>query len=221
MTAVSMDGMKGAWHPRTCMQDGLEFFHLDRWDRKMCTFLTGKALEMRGNKTMNIVKQAFFHELRTSRRHACNLALQETVRASAPAAGEDPPQKVRNARDEDKYIVSHVVTMRMPRVDFQGESMGPLDMKVLWGCRKADVFIELSRENLIYLRLKHAVSPENDVKKRRMPLRKKKNRGASPKKRLQREAQASVEAVSAEETDSEADAVEAAAAAHGSSESES
>ncbi|CAE7788966.1 unnamed protein product [Symbiodinium sp. CCMP2592] len=144
-----------AWYPNVKLVDGIEYLNLSPWDKDLCRFTTGIYMQMKKKRQQpkHNIHVRFFPETKARRKEACNEALKAFLYRAADEAHADRPEKVRNAREEDSWIVSRTVAVTMPDI---GE--GPLVMTFLWGITSA-LFMQLTVANLKYVRAAIRASP--------------------------------------------------------------
>ena len=174
--AVTARHLKRPWMPDCTSCSGVQYLRLSQTDRGFARFMTGKAVEYRTAKAKHVVNPDFMKRLRKKRRDACDTALRDFLNEQARLAGDKAPTKARRARDEDKYVVSQHVTIRMPEVEHHGDKLGPQEIQVLRSVTDKDIHMQVSVSNLEYLRLACAATP--------MPQRARKTRRSSGKKKV-------------------------------------
>ena len=184
-TAICVEGAglkKKCWQPAVQTVSGCSFIKLNKWDRFLTQFVTGKGLRLHSDKEHNI-NVVWFHRMAELRRGACQECLTKVILSAAEAEGVPAPKKIRLATQQDEYLAGRTVKVQAPRVETQdGEVVHDgLQLQMLWGIKGADLWVEPTEENLHYIRLaiQHStafIAPE-----------KKRGRGApSPKKKRKR-----------------------------------
>ena len=187
---------KSTWMPSVQLISGVKFIRVSKWDRHLTTFCTRRPLNLHssGGRPLNSINVAWFDEIKKLRVQACDQAIRKVIEDGAEAEGSKKPDKIRKATQEDEFVAGRTVTIEVPPVECDGAVVEPArSLRVLWGIR-GDVWVELSTENLSYIR--HAIlnSPpfEQPVTKRskfvvkdgQSPRRKRK-RGRKPKENLE------------------------------------
>lgn len=74
--------------------------------------------------------------------------------------GEKPPAKIRAAREDDRFVISRDVEVKLPAIETpeEGEVHGSISCLMLWSVRSEDIQIELTQANVRYclMALKHS-----------------------------------------------------------------
>eukprot|EP00439_Symbiodinium_sp_Y106_P061854 s1534_g9.t1 len=184
-TAVCIEGAglkKKSWQPAVQTVSGCSYLKLNKWDRYLTQFVTGKGMRLHCNKEHNINVQ-WFHTMVELRRGACQESLSKVILQAAEAEGTPAPKKIRQATQQDEYLAGRTVKVQAPCVESQdGEVVHDgLQMQMLWGIKGADLWVELTEANLQYVRLAIQHSPSFTP-----PEKKRARGGASPRKRRKR-----------------------------------
>ena len=87
---------KDTWIPQTKVIDGIVFGLLDKWDHGLVKVLTGKALDLRKNKTSGTLNTKTFDELFAERQIAFDRALALAL--------EDECVKKKKTEDETQAV---------------------------------------------------------------------------------------------------------------------
>ena len=156
-TAVCIEGAglkKKTWQPAIQIVSGTKFVKLQKWDRFLTQFVTGKGLRLHGSKEHNINRQ-WFHTMAELRREACQESLKRVIVQAACAEGNPPPQKIRVAMQQDEYLAGRIVQIKAPAVVDRAGQLRHEEhqLQVLWGIKGLDIWIELTEPNLQYIRL--------------------------------------------------------------------
>ena len=146
--AVTNSHLKHPWCPDTILVDGLHFLRIDKWDRKLNVFCTGKGLNLNPGRKSNI-NYKFLEDMQRLRTQACDNAL---VHAYHSGDDERPLKKMRKARMSDRDVAGHVVEIVCPDLHRAGHVISGLTMKALFGVKNNPLWIELSAQNLEYIR---------------------------------------------------------------------
>jgi hypothetical protein len=89
---------KDTWIPQTKVIDGIVFGLLDKWDHGLVKVLSGKALDLRKNKTSGTLNTKTFDELFADRQIAFDRALAEALQDDCELENEGGKKKTgRNA----------------------------------------------------------------------------------------------------------------------------
>ena len=188
---VTGGGLRKPWYPETKEVEGVPYVKLDKWDRGLCMFVTNKALQLKSTDSLHHLNVPGFQTLLDKRQEACNMQFHRQMKQAAEQAGEEI-KKVRRAREEDKFIAGSAVVASMPAITLGDRSVPATDIKMLWSLKQPEVWVELTVQNLEYVRLSILASlPQEEPVRRRRKLR---GAGTSPgKKRRRKAALANVE----------------------------
>ena len=143
---------KQTWVAETKELDGNTFVKIDKWNRPFVSFVTGKALQLQAGREAHHLSIPAFGKLLDARKDACAELYQATVREAAAAAGDPEPQ-ARQPREADCYLTGRVVTMRLPAVEFEGDTADAIEMRALWSISAPEMWVELTEANMDYLRV--------------------------------------------------------------------
>ena len=178
--AVSGAGLRKPWLPTTKVVDGVTYIKLDKWDRGLCMYVTGKALQLKSTKNLHHVNVPGFQDLLDKRQAACNSLLHRQMQEAAEQAGEEL-KKVRRAREEDKFIAGSSVFLDLPAMNYEQHTVPATRMQVLWSVKQPENWMELSVENLNYVKVALlSTMPQEEHCRRRKTLR---NPGQSPRRK--------------------------------------
>ena len=148
---------KSTWMPSVQLISGVKFIRVSKWDRRLTNFCTRRPLNLHssGSRPLNTINVVWFDEIKSLRVQACNQAIRKVIEDGAEAEGSKKPEKIRKATQEDEFVAGRTVTIEAPPVVRDGAVVEPARLlRVLWGIR-GDLWIELSTENLSYIR--HAI----------------------------------------------------------------
>ena len=148
---------KSTWMPSVQLISGVKFIRVSKWDRHLTTFCTRRPLNLysSGSRPLNTINVVWFDEVKSLRVQACNQAIRKVIEDGAEAEGSKKPEKIRKATQEDEFVAGRIVTIEVPPVEQDGAVVEPArSLRVLWGIR-GDLWIELTAENLSYIR--HAI----------------------------------------------------------------
>ena len=132
------------WVPSTKeASDGRVYIKLTKFDRSLVMFALGKG--MQGKRNANVEA---FDRLLEARKAASVQAVQ-----AATDDSENTGTKKRKVRAEDQSLLaaSHV-TIDVPEVRFQNQTMGGYGMRCLWGIDSSCLWVELCKSNLKYMK---------------------------------------------------------------------
>eukprot|EP00439_Symbiodinium_sp_Y106_P024521 s8377_g3.t1 len=156
-TALCIEGAglkKKTWQPAIQIVSGTNFVKLQKWDRFLTQFVTGKGLRLHSSKEHNINRQ-WFHIMAELRREACQESLKRVIVQAAESEGNPPPQKIRLAMQQDEYLAGRIVQIKAPAVVDKAGQLRHEEhqLQVLWGIKGLDIWIELTEANMQYIRL--------------------------------------------------------------------
>ena len=170
---------KFLWVPEQKNEEGICWFHMQKWDKKLVRFMTGKCMDLRSNKAGGSLDNDFYKDILLRRQQAFDKALAERMqelsddeaRADEPAAkkrkGKVKVKAVRcNPAKHKEYSPHHLA------VKFQSlEAMGAEpEIKVLFeGLGTTSIWFELTMDVLAYLRagFEKSTPKERQAKHRR------------------------------------------------------
>ena len=181
---------KRTWVAETKDVEGITFLKIEKWNRALVAFVTGKPLQLQAEHEVHHLSIPAWTALLDARSIACTESYHTAVREAAAAVG-DPEPKLRAAREADCYLTGRIVNMSLPAVNFNNVAMPAMSMKALWSVSAPELWVELTELNLDYLwlYLKHGLA-EHVMKqpelRRRKTLRKQPIKDTSPKKRARR-----------------------------------
>lgn len=210
VVCISEKDNKKKWFPSHKEVEGVQYIKLEKFERGFCLFATGRALELTKERKVNHCNVQGYWDLLEARDEACQQLFQRHLQHAAELVGEKL-EKCRRAREQDQYIAGRTVLATLPRIDKEPWQHPGLSMRMLWSVKSPDIWIELTEENLDYVRrcIRATLPKEDDAQptRRRRKLREP-NAGSPPsrrrrvlqnRKREQEEAHASPEPVQANE----------------------
>ncbi|CAE7256773.1 unnamed protein product [Symbiodinium sp. CCMP2592] len=156
-TAITIEGAglkKATWQPAVQVVSGCNYIKLTKWDRDLTLFVTGKGLRLHSGKEHNINRQ-WFSTVAELRKEACQESLKRVIKEAAEAEGTPIPQKIRAATQQDEYLAGRTVQVLAPAVqNADGDEVhAEHQMTMLWGIKGEQLWVELTTENLNYVRL--------------------------------------------------------------------
>ena len=167
------------WLPQIQEVEGRFFVRIRRWCRHFTMYCTGHAMQLQEKRAKHAVNPVALDKVLSDRQQACDAALSRMQdAASQDPNGPSKPIKARKAREDDQWIVGRIVEVSFGAAEFEGQAMGRHDVAVLWGTKGADLWMELSSENLEHLRLLVMAAPASAEGEPR--LRKKRRVSAKP-----------------------------------------
>jgi hypothetical protein len=148
---VVSNDYKQNWVPESEEVDGSMYMRVCKWDRCFVKFCTGKALKFSGIKRQD-VNVDFVDKLQRLRTAAVDAALAGLVDAEPDAIKKR--RRMRKARLDDRDVLPPVVTMICPAL-YEDDRMihDELSMRVRFGIKNHDLWMEATPENLEYVRL--------------------------------------------------------------------
>ena len=157
--AISNAYMKGPpWLPEVQEVSGIQFVKVDKWDRGLVRFTTGKGLSFRASKKHD-ANVRFLEDLQRRRTAACDAAVQEAY-ATQDAFDPRPKKKLRRAKPSDRDIAPAILQVECPEVQRGEYTLGPVTMAMLFGIKNAPLWIECTVPNMEYLR--HGILASHD-----------------------------------------------------------
>ena len=164
---VAHPQMKGSWCPTTRVVMDTHFFCVDKWDRKLNMFCIGRGLNLKRGRTTNI-NCKFIDSLAKLRSEASDIAVAKAYEDDADEGAQDKKRKkARKARASDSDIASPIVDIEVPDVHRANVMVAGRRMRVLFGVKNHPVWLELTAENLDYVRHAVLVDIENNERGRR------------------------------------------------------
>jgi hypothetical protein len=131
------------------------FFCVDKWDRKLNLFCTGRGLSLKRGRKSNI-NCKFIDSLAKLRSDAADLAVASAYETDIAEGNQDKKNKKdRKARASDADIASPIVDIEVPDVHRANVVVAGRQMRALFGVKSHPVWLELTPGNLDYVR--HAV----------------------------------------------------------------
>jgi hypothetical protein len=149
--AVTNSYLKQPWCPVTQEVDGMHFFMVDKWDRRLTTFCTGKGLNLKKGQKADINCQ-FIDHLQKLRSSAADEAVARAYEVEEDGDGARSRKKSRKAKISDADIADKVVEIEGPSVQRADVVIPGRVMKALFGIKNHPLWLELTAENLEYIR---------------------------------------------------------------------
>ena len=148
---VVSNDFKTNWVPESVEVDGSVYMRICKWDRCFVKFCTGRALKL-GNGGRQDVNVDFVDKLQRLRTAAVDAHLAGLMEQEPD--GSKKKKRLRKARLDDRDILPQVFTIICPALDQDGEIIhDELSMKVLFGVKNHDLWMEAKEANLEYVRL--------------------------------------------------------------------
>ena len=150
VTVIRGGGMKADWMPKVQLVDNMEFVKLSKWDRDLTRYVSGRGLYLhkRADKLQHSINVKWFDEILALRKTECDKRLKEVICSAAVEAGETPPEKVRAAVADDEWLCGRHLALDLPPVP----GHPGLSARVLWGVKGADLYMQLTTDNLKYVK---------------------------------------------------------------------
>lgn len=151
---VTHPQMKGSWCPETRVVMGAHFFCVDKWDRKLNMYCSGRGLCLKRGRKSNI-NCKFIDSLAKLRSEAADLSVAKAYEGDDEDDQDKKRKKVRKAKASDVDIASPIVEIQVPDVQRANVVVPGRCMRALFGVKNLPVWLELLPENLEYVR--HAI----------------------------------------------------------------
>lgn len=152
---VTHPQMKGPWCPSTRVVMDTHFFCVDKWDRKLNMFCTGRGLSLR-RCVKSSINCKFIDSLAKLRSEASDIAVAKAYEDDVSLGVQDKKRKrARKARQSDADIAAPIVDIAVPDVHRANVMVAGRHMRALFGVKNHPVWLELTPDNLDYVR--HAV----------------------------------------------------------------
>ena len=201
-------GRNVIWYPDVQQVQGTDgglFFRLSKHDAVLTRVVLGKGLNRhkKVGAIRTLANLEFWETLRKLRREACGAALKRQLEEAAGQA----VAKCRAARDDDRYLVSKSVVVKLPGVATAGFSCDERDVRVLWQVR-GDAWLELSSDIVLQVVCLLRESPVQSAKPKPKPAAECPGSPKTPrrKRRLKRRRSCSVEDAVPQAAEAEAEA---------------
>ena len=203
-------GRNVIWYPDVQQVQGTDgglFFRLSKHDAVLTRVVLGKGLNRhkKVGAIRTLANLEFWETLRKLRREACDAALKHQLEEAAGQA----VAKCRAARDDDRYLVSKSVVVKLPGVATAGFSCDERDVRVLWQVR-GDAWLELSSDIVLHVVCLLRESPTQSAKPKPIPQPAAEHAGSPKtprrKRRVKRRRSCSVEDTAPEAAAAEAEA---------------
>jgi hypothetical protein len=148
---VVSNDFKTNWVPDSEEVDGSMFMRICKWDRCFVKFCTGMALRFSGG-TRQDVNVDFVDKLQRLRTAAVDTALAAVLEQEPD--GSKKRKRIRKARIDDRDILPQVFTIICPALEQDEQCIHEeLSMRVLFGVKNHDLWMEAKEVNLEYVRL--------------------------------------------------------------------
>ena len=149
--------LKAPWVPNVEEVQGVPYIQLSKWSRDLTRYVSGKGMNLRvkGGRPLHNINVAWFAEMVKLRRAACDATLKSVITSAAVDAGQDPPTKFRQATDDDQWLCGRSVLLDAPAV---AEHVPGRQLRVLWAIKSTELWMELTLENLEYVKWAIATS---------------------------------------------------------------
>ena len=149
--AVTNAYLKQPWCPDTKEVDGMHFFMVDKWDRRLTVFCTGKGLNLKKGQKADI-NCRFIDDLQKLRSVAADEAVARAYQVEEDGEGTRAKKKFRKAKISDSDIADKVVEIEGPSLQRAETVIPGMVMKVLFGIKNHPLWLELTSDNLEYIR---------------------------------------------------------------------
>ena len=148
---VVSNAFKSNCVPETQEVENATFMRISKWDRGLVTFCTGKALQFSGGPRQD-VNVGFLEKLQRLRTAAVNAAVAAVLEIDAED-GSKKRKRTRRTRLSDKDLVSPIINVTGPAThDDAGVVHDALAMRILFGIKNHDLWVEATPQNLEYIR---------------------------------------------------------------------
>lgn len=148
---VVSNAFKSNWVPETQEVEDVTFMRISKWDRCLVTFCTGKALQFSGGPRQD-VNVAFLDKLQRLRTAAVNAAVAAVIDVDE-GDGPKKRKRTRKTRLSDRDLVSQIINVTGPAIhDDAGMVHDALAMRILFGIKNHDLWVEATPQNLEYIR---------------------------------------------------------------------
>ena len=152
---IKVSGSKRVWSPDIQEKNELKFMRIHKFCRSLTYFCLGKGLDMRAGKQRSCNTKSF-DELLELRRAACQKAvIAAKMFQQDGVVDEDEKKKASKyqVKEEDKDMLAQpFVTIDVPTKTYHGRTFGPLSVRVLYGIKDPDLWIEFHQDTLLWLR---------------------------------------------------------------------
>ena len=169
-----------AWLPTTVEKAGAPFVRLSKFDRGFVKFCLNKTMSSTskkgdGHRNANV---PHFDALLSLRKEASIQAASAALEMEDSLTEESKAmkRKKRKVREEDAHLVSPIVTIQTPQLQWKGVTHVSRPMRVLWGLTSKNLWVELTKENMTFMK-NMVASGQTQLKPRKR---------ASPKKKTTR-----------------------------------
>jgi hypothetical protein len=145
---VVSNDFKVNWVPDSQEVEGATFMRISKWDRNFVRFCTGQALLFSGG-TRRDVNVSFIEVLQRLRTSVVDSAV---AKAFTDEEGGRKRKRSRKARVCDRDLVPSILSIDCPEIR-RGELLVPaMTMRILFGIKNHDLWIEALPANLEYIR---------------------------------------------------------------------
>jgi hypothetical protein len=149
---VISERLAGPWCPTTKEVGGMHFFCVDKWDRKLNLFCTGKGLNLRRGAGSSI-NCKFIDDLQKLRSAAADAAVARAYEADEEqGVASRAKKKARKAKLSDRDICEAILEIELPDVKRGDHIFAGQKAHALFGIKNHPVWLELTSENLDYVR---------------------------------------------------------------------
>ena len=179
---------KGAWVPETLVKQGIVFVKLQKFQRGFVMFCLGKGMRTAKQGTRS-ASCSGFDDLLERRNLASQEAAQNALQVEETEPGDSRATRMRKRkiREQDCHLVSPVVEFDLPALEWKSDFFESRRVRALWGITTKDLYLELTVENLLYLRSMVQKGQETfRPRQRSSPKKKGSPKKSSPKRKLKR-----------------------------------
>ena len=158
---------KWVWVPVQKIEHDKTWLRLDKWDRSLNRFCTGKSLDLRAEKSTAALDGDIYNELIRCRQEAFDEVISKRLETNDDAeepAEEDRPKKkarknkpIRASASKHKHYAPHHVMVEFPATQELG--VRPQFRVLFEGLGTTTMWVELTEEILVYLKI--ALGPKD------------------------------------------------------------
>lgn len=128
---------------------------LSKLDRGLCSLVLGRSMQWHSRRDKVTLRCQWFQDMADARRQSCQQALNHQIAENARESGHERPTNMRPVRSDDAYLVGDSVVVQVPAVG----DLPSRHMRLLWICKSADLWVELSKDNIEYVAAAIKASP--------------------------------------------------------------
>jgi len=155
---------KRQWFPTTQVCGGRTYVKISKCDRALCHLVLGQSMQRHSKKTVVTLKRKWFQEMGQATRKECQNALNHQIAENARESGHEPPKKIRLVRANDAYLVGDSVLVHQGPVVDGEKTYGGRNLRILWLNKAADLWVEMTKDNVEYIIAAIRTSPPEEPK---------------------------------------------------------